>query len=251
MSPAAIPDHNRHMGQNSIRIANAVPISNAKALIDGISALQKVDIPEYLMKQGAIRKGSEFDPNTYFSVLKHISVIPHHTLDYVYSYQSTGGQPILYVRRVDAVPFQYPGQVSSWNRRNDIYDCLLADGSPQSFFELVVFRLMASQFYQFWHAGYNDQRIMTSQNDIEKLISGINGSVRSAKFTEQQMAAMRAFDVQPQVKMSDTEAAVFYCVFSSWGGLSRQKTAYRLAPPHRILGEITMAKVNYDCGFCY
>ena len=239
------------MEQNSIRIANAVPIMNAKALIDGILALQKIDIPEHLMKKGAIRKGSELDPNTYFKVLKHISVIPRHTLDYVYSYQSTGGQPILYVRRVDAVPFQYPGQVSSWNRRNDIYDCLLADGSPQSFFELVVFRLMAGQFYQHWHAGYNDQRIMTSQDDIEKLISSINESVRSAKFTEQQMAAMRALDVQPRVKMIDTEAAVFYCTFSSWGGLARQKTAYRLVPPHRILGQITMAKVNYDCGILF
>lgn len=247
MSPAAIPDHNRHMGQNSIRIANAVPISNAKALIDGIAALQKVDIPEYLMKQGVIRKGSEFDPNTYFSVLKHISVIPHHTLDYVYSYQSTGGQPILYVRRADAVPFQYPGQVSSWNRRNDIYDCLLADGSPQSFFELVVFRLMAGQFYQFCHAGYNDRHILTDKDDIEQLISGVNSSSRGARLSERQMASMREFDIAPLVKMSDTEAAVFYCVFSSWGGLSRQKTAYRRAPPHCILGEISMSTISYDC----
>ena len=235
------------MEQNSIRIANAVPIMNAKALIDGILALQKIDIPEHLMKKGAIRKGSELDPNTYFKVLKHISVIPRHTLDYVYSYQSTGGQPILYVRRVDAVPFQYPEQVSSWNRRNDIYDCLLADGSPQSFFELVVFRLMAGQFYQFWHACYNDHRIMTSQDDIEQLISGVNSSSRGARLTERQMASMREIDVVPLVKMSDTEAAVFYCVFSRWDGLSRQKTAYRRAPPHRNLGEISMSKISYDC----
>ena len=153
----------------------------------------------------------------------------------------------MYVRRVDAVPFQYPEQVSSWNRRNDIYDCLLADGSPQRFVELVVFRLMAGQFYQFWHAGYNDQRIMTSQDDIEILISNNIESSGGTKFTEKQMASMRAFDVQPQVKKSDTEAAVFYCVFSSWGGLSRQKTAFTLSPPHRILGKITMARVNYDC----
>ena len=157
----------------------------------------------------------------------------------------------MYARRVDAVPFQYPGQVSSWNRRHDIYDCLLADGTPHSFFELVVFRNMAGQFYQFWHAGYNDQRILTSQDDIEKLISGINGSVRSAKFTEQQMAAMRALDVQPRVKMTDTEAAVFYCTFSSRGGLARQKMAFRRTSPHRILGKITMAKVSYDCGYVY
>ena len=239
------------MGQNSIRIANAVPITNAKALIDGISALHKMDVPEHLMKQGGIKKGSEFDPNMYFGVLKHIALIQGHTLDYVYSYQFTGGQPIMYVRRGDAVPFQYPGQVSSWNSRHDIYDCLLADGTPHSFFELVVFRHMAGQFYQFWHAGYNDQRIMSSQDDIEKLISGINGSVRSAKFTEQQMAAMRALDVQPQVKMTDTEAAVFYCTFSSWGGLARQKMAFRRTSPHRILGKITMAKVSYECGFLY
>ena len=239
------------MDQDPIQIANASLILNATALIDGISDLQKIDVPEHLMKQGAIRKGTEFDPNTYFGVLKHISLIPGHTLDYVYSYQFTGGQPIMYARRVDAVPFQYPGQVSSWNRRHDIYDCLLADGTPHSFFELVVFRNMAGQFYQFWHAGYNDQRILTSQDDIEKLISGINGSVRSAKFTEQQMAAMRALDVQPRVKMTDTEAAVFYCTFSSWGGLARQKMAFRRTSPHRILGKITMAKVSYDCGYVY
>lgn len=198
-----------------------------------------------------MRNGTEFNPNTYFNVLTHIANIPNHTLDYVYEMQDIGGQPCLYSRRVDAVPFQFSSQVLSWRRRHSTYDYIAADGTPQSFFELVVFRHMASQFYLYWHACYNDRRIVTTPEEIEKIISTARGGKSGARLTADQIAAMRAFELQPLVKLTDREASVFYCTFSDWGGLYRHKESFSLKAPHRLVGEITMARVKYDCGILF
>lgn len=232
-------------------ITNATPIPNAKTIIEGMRKLQTRDAPKHLMKSGARRNGTEFDPNAYFKVLTHIANIPNHTLDYIYDMQDIGGQPCLYSRRVDAVPFQFSSQVSAWGKRHNIFDHIATDGTPQGFFELVVFRLMAKQFYLSWHACYDDLSILTTQSEIEMLISNINGRNSGARFTADQVAAMRAFDLQPLVKLSDSEASVFYCTFSAWGGLARHKKSFSRTIPHRLVGEITMARVKYDCGICF
>ena len=232
-------------------IADAIPIPNAKALIDGIASLHKADIPPNLMKKGATKRGAEFDPNSYFKVLKHISITPDHILDYVYNLQSIGGEPILYVRRNDAVPFQYPGQVSSWNRRHDICDSILADGTPQSFFELVVFHHMAGRFYQFWHACYNDLSILTSQSEIETIISNVSKSGSARAFTDAETTKLRSFELQPLVKFTDQSASIFYYTFTSWGGLAWEKKTYSRKAPHRLSGKMTMGRVKYDCGVVF
>ena len=229
-------------------INNAMPIPNAKALIDGICELQKGDVPEHLLKVGARRNGTEFNPNIYFKVLTHIANIPNHIIDYIYDMQHSGGQPSLYSRRVNAVPFQFSSQVSAWRKQHDLFDYIATDGTPQGFFELVVFRRMASQFYLFWHACYDDLSILTTHSEIERLISNISDGSFGAKLTEAQIVAMRAFDTQPAVKLTDTCASVFYCTFSAWDGLVRQKDTFSRTAPHRLVGQITMAKVKYDCG---
>lgn len=227
---------------------NVSPIMNAKELVDGMRAVHAVLNQFEPPKDGRRPPKMRFDPNAYFNVLQHLAAIPNHTLDFIYHRQDVGGEPRLYFRRKDSVPLQFYSQYASWRKRHDLLEYLVADGTPHAFFELVVFCLMANQFAQEWHAIYNDQSIIAAPDQIEALISGVNGEGVGAKFTEEQTAAIRTFDIQPIVKMTESSASVLYSVFSKWGGLARRKTTFKRSPPHQIVGEITISKVVYDCG---
>lgn len=235
-----------------MNISNATPIMNAKELVAGMRAVQAVLNQYEPPKKGRRPSENRYDPNAYFGVLQHIATVPKHTLDFIYHRQDIGGEPCLYCRRQDSVPLQFYPQYAAWRRRRELLEFLVADGTPQAFFELVVFCVMANQFAQDWHACYNDHQFVTAPDEIEILISGINSKdKRGRKITEEQVVAIRAFELQPIVETNESTVSVFYSIFSKWGGLARQKMTFKRTPPHRIVEEITKAKVGYDCGILF
>lgn len=232
--------------------SNATPIMNAKELVAGMQAVQAVLNQYEPPKKGSRLSEKRYDPNAYFDVLRHIAIIPKHILDFIYHRQDIGGEPRLYCRRQDSVPLQFYPQYAAWRKRHELLEFLVTDGTPQAFFELVVFCVMANQFAQEWHACYNDQQFVTAPDEIEILISGINSKdMRGRKLTEEQVVAIRAFDLQPIVETNESTVSVFYSIFSRWGGLARQKMTFKRTPPHRIVEDITIAKVSYDCGILF
>lgn len=227
-------------------------ISGAQAIVERITALHDGDIPKRLLRKDAKRTGKEFDPNAYFTVLTRLAMIPGHTLDYVYHYaEDFSGNPCLYARPLDASPLGSFLDHRDWAEKHDLSNSLVADGSPQAFFELVAFRRLAGQFYLYWHANYNDLRILTTPSEIEALISEANGEDFGARFTDAQVAAMRAVDPQPIVEIAGDRASVTYCIFTKWGGLVRLKESFRRTAPHLLVGQDILDEVKYDCGTSY
>lgn len=76
--------------------------------VDAVSRLLQdhVQAPEHLLKEDAVKTGSEFDTNAYFAVLKHLSLPPDYVLDYVYIYAGLGGEPVLYARSASQPPYR-------------------------------------------------------------------------------------------------------------------------------------------------
>ncbi|OGW12186.1 MAG: hypothetical protein A2W77_06850 [Nitrospinae bacterium RIFCSPLOWO2_12_39_16] len=81
-------------------------IRDSQAVVENFTALHQGKIPEHLMKKDAQRIGKEFDPNLYFTVLTHLTLVTGYTLDYVYRYTGFGGSPLLYVRQLDTPPLK-------------------------------------------------------------------------------------------------------------------------------------------------
>ena len=147
--------------------------ASLEAVVEKMVALHQKGISEHLQGEGGRKKGQEFDCQNYFKVLTHISVRDGYTLDYFCHHQrGWGSEPYLYVRRTDEKPFETFGQWTHWEKQqNPLAACLLeentvesalmlltvrtstrtdmlvpylvADGTSQGFFELVLFRLLA------------------------------------------------------------------------------------------------------------
>lgn len=93
------------------------------------------------------KKPGDFDPNRFFSVLKRLSMEPGFLLDYVYAYDYAGGYPLLYALRSGAQPIGSPVSPEVERPAPDPFLHLRTDGTPKSFFELTVLRIMGEQFY--------------------------------------------------------------------------------------------------------
>jgi hypothetical protein len=236
------------------------PITIDESVVEKILQLQPKKIPEPLLQNPPIRTEHDFNPNTYFTVLTRIGMKPEYVLDYVYHYMTRfAGSPCLYARRIDEKPLGSFHEYNKWAERNDLNSFLVADGSPDSFFQLTVFRRLAEQFYLYWHANYNDIRILTAPAEIEALISEANEEDFGKKFTDEQVEAMRAVDPRPAVHLGGYiadfggfgDTVVTYYEFSKWSGLMQCKDFYVGQHTYDLIDTARLPKVEYHCGFCY
>ncbi len=230
-----------------------------KFLVDGsvvaqLRALQPdpKTIPETLMRKRPIRTAADFDPNLYFTVLTHLKMEEGFTLDYVYHYiEGFGGNPCLYARPTGLEPFDTFFEYRDWAETKNLQSFLVADGTPDGFFQLSVFDHLARQFYLSWHANYDDKEIITSTDDSATLVKTLNGENFGAKLTEDQSSSIMAIPPEPFVTMTENNAEVSFCVFTKWDGYHRLKETFRRSPPHWIVGRDVLDAVKYDCGVCY
>ena len=210
------------------------------------------DVPPHLTQAHPVRSEEDFDPNAYFTVLTHLAMKPGYTLGYVYHYiNGFGGNPCLYARSADGKPPHACIERQSVQEEDDLFPFLVADDSPDGFFQLVVFRTLAGQFYLNWHANYNDLRILTTPAEIEALISTVNGEDFGTELTAEQIAGLRAIQPQPYVEIFDERVSVTYCVFTKWGGLTRIKEFFRRTPPHLFEDQELLEEVEYNCNVRY
>lgn len=176
-------------------------------------------LPGNLLSSPPQKTGVEFNPNTYLKILTHLSLLDGYLLDFTYDYQEgLGGHPCLYARPIKNAPFETMTELQAWERKHNVSDFLVSDGTPESFFELVVFREVANQFYLYWHAAYNDLRIITAKEEISKIVTTLN-DLGPVKFDPKQVEIALSLDPEPQIEMTETSASVVFCTFTQWGGI--------------------------------
>lgn len=225
------------------------------SLIEGLHREIDKNRPDHSIKSGEPRD-SEFDASDYFKYFKHISPPEGQLLDYAYCGDLVGGRPVLYWRDTTSQPLKDCGQFRSFayseSDLNDLSSHLVLDGSEESFYEFLVFNLLAGQFYLDWHANYNDTRIVDSNEVIEAIIKEINEGDFGSPFDEKQVTAARALEVMPSVDLTDEKVAIVSVVtFSKWGGFEKLTKTISRSSPHIISGENKEKLLEYYCGVMF
>jgi hypothetical protein len=209
--------------------------------------------PPHFAQANPTREGTEFDPNQYFDAFTHLKMRDGYVLDYVYRQDGIGGYPLLYARPANQPPYASESDYRAAPDHPNYLAFVMPQDNPEGYFEFAVFVMSANQFYQDWHAKYNDWRVLCGADDIEKTIQSLAGpDFAGLPMTAEQVRAARAIeDPTPSVVMNDRTATVTMLVFTKWGGFYRRTRTISRAD-HAILderyGDGNDPLVDYDCG---
>ncbi|MBN2148960.1 MAG: hypothetical protein JW726_16365 [Anaerolineales bacterium] len=218
--------------------------------VDAMAALTSgLQIPDNLLSETPQKVGGEFDPNQYFTVLKHLSMEPGYTLDYIYIYDFMGGFPVLYARPTDQPSYQNAEEFYASPHSDPYLDHVQADGTPEGYFELALLDIMGSQFYLHWHANYNDTRIVSDSDALEAILSG-SGDFGNPIPADARAQALR-LDLQPVIEIGTDTVTVKIITFSNWGGFYRATFTINRNFPHTIRDVQWEELVPYDCGIMF
>lgn len=222
--------------------------------VDALNTVKPGEIPAHLRQTDAVRNGSEFDPNRYFSVLTHLSMEPGYVLDYVYYFDGMGGLPMLYARPADRPPYEdyaaYSAAVGNpGEQRSSYLEHVRTDGTPAGFFELVVLRINGGQFYLYWHANYNDAQLVCDRARMEELVAGLEES--STPLAGDALRQARAIDYTPTIEVAGDTVRVRVVTFSLWSGFSEEIYTISKSFPHQFLDVESKVLVPYDCGIMF
>ena len=240
--------------------------SYSKDLVADFEALTAgLEVPEHLMNDAAEKAEGDFDVNLYFTVLDRLSMRRGRVLDYVYNYAGIGGAPVLYARKAVAAPYgnrsEYLAAEPSAEEadREDYYLSFVStDGSSEGFFQLALLIIQGEQFYQFWHAAYNDDRIVSDLEDARAILTSptsptcLTGWVGEDNATvEELLDEVAGIDLAPIVSMNGDMVKVEVVVFTKWGGFVRRSMIMEEDYPHLIIEERSEVLVPYDCGIMF
>ena len=239
-----------------------------RAVVDGIYNLKKeLEFPEHFLEENPIKQPSDFDPNQYFRVLRHLSMEAGYKLDYLYFGDELGGLPLVYARTSGSAPFQsyeeflgsYGEEMSgerSYGWLNHSYDYLESvriDQSPESYFEFVTLALLGDQFYLFWHGMYNDIRILCETGDIEGVVADVNELLsvplgEPFEFSREVQDKIDMIDFTPVVLVEEDTISLRFVTFTKWGGFVEYVYVMDKDDPVQLLDVQFNSLVEWDCG---
>lgn len=226
-------------------------ISNCADVVSAVGSLQSGAPPQHLLDSG-IKHGDEFDVNQYFTVLPHISMSGDYVLDYVYISESLGGSPMLYARPESQAPYASMEDVPENSQLPEFYEYLEVEDVEHGYFEYVVLKTMANQFYLDWHALYNDTEIVCTRDEVNAIVADISdGSFGNPLDIPGQVKARAMNDIEPIVQLTGDNATVEVILFTKWGGFYRQTYTISRSFPHTIIDTRSENIVPYDCGIAF
>lgn len=257
-SQGEMADEDVAIAEPSWLLVTTIPPSYSKEVVADFEALQEpLGFPDHLAEEDAEKAEGDFDANLYFDVLDRISPQRGYVLDYVYHYAGIGGAPVLYARKNVAPPYRNyseylaAGASAEEADREDYYLRFVeTDGTPEGFFQLALLRIQGEQFYQFWHAAYNDDRIVSDREEARARLGG--GWLGADDATvEPLLADLEEFDLAPVVSMSRDLVKVEAVVFTDWGGFLKRSMVVEREYPHLIVEEESEVLVPYNCGILF
>ena len=250
---------------SSLTGANVVAANPiCRASLDGLYALRKnLKIPQHLLSTVPTRQDADFDPNQYFTILTHISMLPTYTLDFLYSSNGLGGHPQIYARNAAAAQFktfeEYQQAVTAQrsaenaytpiNHDSDYLTRIQVDGSPQGYYQYVMMALLAGQFYLDWHANYNDTRILCGTGDL-KLIDDDLGFFK-VKLPQNVADASQTIDYTAGVLIGDDTVSLRVITFTKWGGFTENIFVVDKHSPYKVISARHIELIKYQVGIAF
>ncbi len=226
-------------------------ILSCAEIVSAIAHIQAGEIPQHLFETGK-KQGKEFDVHRYFDVLTHISMQEEYALDYVYQIDSLGGYPLLYAHPVNQSPYASIIDIPEDTQLPDYQEHLTIEDTEQGYFEYVVMDIMASQFYLYWHANYNDTQIVCNRQQIYDIVAQVNTGDFGATMDTAQQAKVRTLrNIPPVVLLTGDTATVEVVTFTKWGGFYRYTYTISRGFPHTILDLKEENLFPYYCGLMF
>lgn len=90
-----------------------------------------------------------------------------------------------------------------------------ADGTAESYFQLVLISIMGGQFNLDWHANYNDTRVVWDSEALETLLEkddSVGNEMSSAT-----KARARRIHLEPVIEIKSDTVSVQIVTFTKWG----------------------------------
>lgn len=234
------------------------------ASIFGIDELKKdLGFPDHYMEENPKKQEGDFDPNSYFTVLNRLSILPGYTLDYVYFNDYLGGKPLIYARPIDQEPYatyeDFIDAVGDTSYEEKSYDYLenahaymdyiQTDDTAEGYLQFVILATLGDQFYLFWHALYNDDIFMCISADIDKVIAEVDSF--GIEFPDDVAKEAESIDFEPAVTLDEKTATVQFVIFTKWGGFIEVWYKITREFPHTVVDGGSRVLVEYDCGIMF
>lgn len=232
--------------------------------VDELRALTGgLELPDHFEEVMPAKSDDDFDVNSFFSALDHLSLEEDYTLDFVYFSDELGGKPMVYAREIDQPSFatytefiESKGGPSFWERSYgtleyafEYLDYVHVDDTEEGYLQFAQLVTIADQFYLFWHGLYHDEVIMCDQSDVEKAIAEVEGF--DLELPDEIVAEAQKLDFEPTVTLDDENATIRFVIFTKWGGFIDVQYALTREYPHRLVDASYEALVEYDCGISF
>jgi hypothetical protein len=216
--------------------------------VDAMLVLPMVYDMDVLPQADSPRQDGWFDANKYFLVLDHLAMQQGYVIDYVYHSNGSLGRPYLYARPSDETPAANLSEMSEkYSGDSDGYlSHVAADDTEESYFQYTVLRILGGQFALFWHAAYNDWKIVCDHETLEDVLK----SDSYVAIPNDIKAKARALDLNPTVKMNQDSAMVSVVVFTKWGGFIQKTYTISRSFPHTVQVDETPL-VEWQCGITF
>lgn len=235
-----------------------------RRVVDGLHSLKsELGLPEHFTVENPFRESTDFNPNTYFKVFKHIKVKSGYTLDYVYFQDELGGKPLVYARKTSATPFRtyeeflksYGEEMSgerSYAQLNHAFDYLEqieTDKTPESFYEFVILAFLGDQFYLQWHGLYHDEIVLCDSSDTQYIDNDMAGF--NLEFPQDVKDNIEKVDFQHRVLVTEDTISVRIVAFTKWGGFWENIYVLDKENPLNVQDIQSHWLLPYDCGISF
>jgi hypothetical protein len=159
---------------------------------------------------------------------------------------------MIYARPVDQISYASVADVPENTQLPDFREHLDVEDVEQGYFEYVLMTSMANQFYLFWHANYNDTRVVCNHQQVNDIVSQVSsGDFGVAMDLPSQAKARTLRNIEPVVRFTGDVAVVEVITFTKWGGFYRYTYTISRGFPHTIVDLKQENIVPYDCGIMF
>ena len=250
---------------SALNDSNVVSLTDeCRKVVGGLYALKEgLGLPEHFTADNPFRETTDFNPNNYFQVFKHLKIKPGYTLDYIYFKDDLGGKPLVYARKTSAAPFHtyeeflksYGEQMSgerSYSQLNHAFDYLekiQIDKTPESYYEFVALAFLGDQFYLQWHGLYHDEKILCDSSDMQY----VNNDMKEfgVEFPQDVKDNIGKIDFKSSILVNDDTISVRIVAFTKWGGFWENIYVMDKENPMNLKDVQSNTLLKYDCGISF
>ena len=199
-------------------------------------------VPKHFSEEDILPQPGDFDPNTYFDALTHLSLEEGYVLDYLYYHTSLVGFPLLYARPDDHPPYQSLAELEA----GEGYELnmiaggpkaymahIQVDDTPEGYLQFAILRLTGDLFYLGWHANNRNAAILCSTSELDLALESAGDSVFSVWWANTRRQAGLLLG-EPAVRLTAGEAQVQVITYFEPEGIYRQTVTISRQFPHQI-----------------